>query len=124
MARAQKRPGATSARPRQHVGDDPRVAGHVDDADLEPARQAEVREAEVDRHPAPLLLREAIGVDAGEGSDQGRLAVINMAGRPDHEAHRATPLYATSTASMSVSSSPLKTVRASRQQASFSMRAI
>ncbi len=44
--------------------------------------------------PAPLLLREAIGVDPGQGLHEGRLAVIDVAGRADEKAlhgHRLSP---------------------------------
>jgi hypothetical protein len=63
------------------------VAGHVDDADRFPARQRQPAEAEIDRHLALALFFESIGVDAGQGLDQRRLAVIDVAGGAD-DAHR------------------------------------
>ncbi len=67
----------------QHVLDEALVAGHVDDADLLAAGQAQPGEAEVDGHLPLLLLLEAVGVDAGEGLHQGRLAVVDVAGGAD-----------------------------------------
>ena len=43
------------------------------------------REAQVDRDPPLLLGRQAVGVDPGEGPHQRRLAVVDVAGGPDHE---------------------------------------
>ena len=54
----------------QHVANEARVARNVDDADLPSARQAHVREAEVDRHSAPLLLGEPVRVDAAQRGDE------------------------------------------------------
>ena len=64
---------------REHVADEPLVAGHVDQGDLIIA-QLERREAQVDRDAALLFGRQAIGVDAGQGADQGGLAVVDVAG--------------------------------------------
>src|SRR5437763_7598507 len=80
-------------------------------------------EPEVDRHAPALLLFEAVGIDAGQGLDQGRLSVVDVTSSADDEIHFLTALYAASRASMSVSSSPRSTVRGSMQQASASMRA-
>ena len=67
----------------EHVADELLVAGDVDEPDLAPARQRRPGVAEVDREPAPLLLGEAVGVDAGERDDQRRLAVVDVTGRRD-----------------------------------------
>ena len=61
----------------------PLVSRHVHDADLAPAGQRQPGEAEVDGHAARLLLREAVGVHAGERGDQRGLAVVDMAGGAD-----------------------------------------
>ena len=77
----------------QHVLDEALVPRHVDEADLvvvgEPAG-----EAEVDGDPAPLLLGEAIGVDARQRFDERGLPVIDVAGRADDAsfAHRSGSL--------------------------------
>src|SRR5438477_208910 len=106
----------------QHVANEARVARNVHDADLASARQAHVGEAEVDRHPAPLLLGEPVRVDAGQRGDERRFAVVDVPrGAKDH---LITLLTAASTASRRASSSPFKTVRGSRQHASFSIRAM
>ena len=67
----------------EHVADEVLMAGHVDDADVRATRQREPREAEVDGHAALALLAKPVGVDAGERADERRLAVIDVAGRPD-----------------------------------------
>ena len=110
--------------PGEHVAHEARVAWHVDDADLAPARERHVRESEVDGHAAALLFGEAVRVDAGESRDERGFAVVDVARGADDEAHRLTWLAAASTASIRISSSPLRTVRGSRQHWSFSMRAI
>ena len=74
--------------PGEHVADEPLVPGHVDEPDLAAARQRRPRVAEVDREPAPLLLGEPVGVDAGERDDQRRLAVVDVTRRRD-DAQRA-----------------------------------
>src|SRR5581483_2647711 len=55
----------------EHVGDEVLVAGDVDDADLGAGGQLEPGEAEVDGHAAVALFLEAVGLDAGEGADEG-----------------------------------------------------
>ena len=47
----------------------------IDDAVVE----SEVGVADIDRHPAPPLLRQPVGVDAGQRPQQRRLAVIDVA---------------------------------------------
>jgi hypothetical protein len=61
------------------------VARHVDEAEAQPAAEVERREAELDRDAARLLLGEAIGVDAGQRAHERRLAVVDVAGRAEHE---------------------------------------
>ena len=68
------------AHPGQHVLHEPLVAGHVDDAEGELGAEGQVGEADVDGDPALLLLLQAVGVDAGEGVDEGRLPVVDVAG--------------------------------------------
>ena len=68
----------------QHVADEPLVAGDVDQGQAVGA-QVERGEAQVDRDPALLLGRQTVGVDAGQGADQGRLAVVDVPGRSQHQ---------------------------------------
>ena len=49
------------------------------------ARQGEPGEAEVDGHRPRLLLGQAVGVDAGQRLDEGRFAVVDVAGGADDE---------------------------------------
>src|SRR2546428_1847161 len=106
----------------EHVADEARMSGHIHDSDLAPAGQAQVGEAEVDRHPPPFFLGQPVGVDSGQRRHQRGLAVVDVpCGAQDHF---RTLLTAASTASISSSSSPRSTVRGSMQQASFSMREI
>ncbi len=58
-------------RARKHVADESRMARNVDDADLAPAREAHVGEAEIDRHAALFFLGQPVRVDAGQGGHQG-----------------------------------------------------
>jgi hypothetical protein len=71
-------------RAREHVADEPLVAGDVDEGEASVA-QFDGGEAQVDRDPPPTLVGEPVGVDAGQGPDQGRLAVVDVAGGPQHE---------------------------------------
>ena len=59
-------------RPGDHRAHEALVARHVDDRQPPPRRQLERRVAELDRDPALLLLRQPVGVDAGEGADERR----------------------------------------------------
>ena len=74
---------------REHVLDEPLVARHVHDAHLAPAGQRHPREAEVDGHAAPLLLGEAVRVDARERLHERRLPVVDVACRAD-DVHAAS----------------------------------
>ncbi len=66
---------------REHVRDEALVTRHVDEADLASRGQRAPGVPEIDRQSAPLLLREAIGVDARQPHDQGRLPVVDVARR-------------------------------------------
>ena len=67
----------------EHVVDEALVAGHVDDRHLDAVRQSQPGEAEIDGHAALLFFLEAVGVDAGQGPDERRLAVVDVAGGAD-----------------------------------------
>ena len=73
----------------QHVGEEALVPRHVDKAELGAVGQRRIGEAEIDRQPAPLLLRQAIGVDPGQRLHQRGLAVIDMAGGGEDHGCRA-----------------------------------
>ena len=62
--------------------------GHVDEVDDGPVVEGQVGIADVDRHPAPALLGQPVGVDAGQGPQQRRLAVVDVPGRADDDGHR------------------------------------
>ena len=66
--------------PGQHVVQEAGLPGDVDDPDPLPAGEVQVSKPEVDGHAAPVLLRETVGVDAGQRLDEGGFAVVNMAG--------------------------------------------
>ena len=80
----------------EHVLDEPLVARHVDEREVHvrlcisfggPSR-LEVGEAKVDRDAALLLFLEAVRIGAGEGADEGALAVVDVAcGADDDRAH-------------------------------------
>ena len=69
------------ARPDEHVADQPVVARDVDEVELVAVGQRQVRVADVDRHPAPPLLGQPVGVDPGQRPQQRRLAVVDVARR-------------------------------------------
>ncbi len=69
----------------EHVLDEPLMAGNVDHADSLATWQRQPGEAEIDGHRSRFLLGQAIGIDAGEGFDQRRFAVVDVTGRADHK---------------------------------------
>ena len=83
--------GIDLARPDEHVADQPVVPGDVDEVELGAVGQGEVGVADVDGHPAPALLGQPVGVDPGQGPQQRRLAVVDVAGGPDDDGHPASP---------------------------------
>ena len=88
-----------AAEPSEGVVDEPFVAGHVDEADL-PAVLDHRGEAEVDRDAALLLLFPAVAVDPGQGLDEPRLAVIDVAGGADDEPVGDHPVHEPRSGSM------------------------
>ena len=67
----------------QHILDEIPVPGHVHDADRCAVGEREPGEAQVYRHLPLLLLAEPVGVNAGEGVDEGRFAVIYVTSGAD-----------------------------------------
>src|SRR5581483_3919098 len=63
----------------EHVLDEAHVTRHVDERQLAARRQRRPREPEIDRESPALLLLEPVGVHAGEGVHQRRLAVVDVA---------------------------------------------
>nr|WP_240787078.1 hypothetical protein [Ramlibacter rhizophilus] len=73
-----------------HVAHESLMAGHVDESDQRSPGRRTVGETQVDRDPAGLFLRQPVGVDAGQGAHQQRLAMVDMAGSgDDHDPERA-----------------------------------
>ncbi len=74
---------------REHVGDEPVVARHVDERKLT-AVDLGPREAEIDRQAAALLLGQPVGPHAGQPLHEGGLAVVDVAcgGYRHTRAHR------------------------------------
>ena len=54
------------------------MAGHVDHRQPTAVRELEGRVAEVDRNAARLLLRQPVGVLAGQRPHEPRLAVVDV----------------------------------------------
>ncbi len=73
-----------------HRADEPLVARHVDQREPPPVGQLERRVAEVDRDPALALLRQPVGVLAGQRPHEPGLAVVDVARRADGQRHRAS----------------------------------
>ena len=65
---------------RQHVVQEALVARDVDDPRLDAVVETQVRETEIERHPAQLLLEPAIRIGAGERLDERRFSVIDVSG--------------------------------------------
>ena len=78
------------------------VSGDVDEREAPAVGKFERRIAEVDGDPALLFLGEPIRVLAGEGTDEPRLAVVDVARCSDCQRHVRIP-SATSATSASVS---------------------
>ena len=74
----------------QHVADEPVVARDVDEVDLRPVGERQPGVADVDRHAARPLLGEAVGVDPRERAQERRLAVVDVPGGAEDDAHRGT----------------------------------
>jgi len=79
----------------KHVADEPLMARDIDHARARPVPEGEIREPEVDRDAALLLLLEAVGVLPGERLDQRGLAMVDMTGGADNRmgnlrSHRST----------------------------------
>ena len=72
-------------RPRDHRPDEALVARDVDERQPPPGGQGQRRVAERDGDAALALLREPVGVDAGERADQSGLAVIDVSGGAQRE---------------------------------------
>jgi len=72
-----------AAYPGEHVLDKVTVSRHIHDAHRLAVGEREPGEAQVNRHLPLLLLAQAIGVDAGEGVDEGGFAVIYVPGGAD-----------------------------------------
>ena len=66
----------------QHVADKALVAWNVNKAESNlftaRSREFQVSEAEIDGDSAPLLLFQTVGIDAGQGLDQGGLAMVDV----------------------------------------------
>ena len=63
-----------------HVAHEALVARHVDDAQVPAVGQDQVGEPQFNGDAPELLLFQAVRVDAGEGLDEGALAVVDVAG--------------------------------------------
>ena len=69
----------------EHVGQKALVPRHVDKPEFGAIGQCRIGKPEIDRQPAALFLRQAVGVDPGQRADQKGLAMIDVAGRrQDH----------------------------------------
>ena len=95
--------GVDLPRPDEHVADEPVVTRNVDEVELGSVVQREMGVADVDRHAARPLFRQAVRVDAGQGPEQGGLAVVDVAGGPDDDGHRPFDLGARGLAARSTS---------------------
>ena len=79
-----------AARARKHRVNEALVPRHVHEAGDGAGAQVGIGEAQLDGDAARFLLGQAVAVDAGQGADQRRLAVVDMPGRPDDHASAAS----------------------------------
>src|SRR5204863_5722187 len=111
----------------EHVAHEPVVPRDVDEVELVAVVQSQMRVADVDRHAPPSLLRQAVGVDAGERAEERSLAVVDVTGRADDDGHRrsvaASPVNAVPSAATRRGSSTGSTVRRSTTTPPASARA-
>src|SRR5439155_4923879 len=75
------------ARPDEHVPDEAVMPGDVDEVDLIAVGQAEVRVPDVDRHAAPPLFGQPVGVDPRQRPEERRLAMVDVARSADDDGH-------------------------------------
>src|SRR5881275_2110217 len=68
----------------EHVFDKSLMPGHVDDAEPK-GRHIEDSEADIDGDAPRLFFGQTVAVDTGESLDQGRRAMIDVAGRAEDE---------------------------------------
>ena len=111
--------------PGQHVLHEALMAGHIHDLDGQPIGLLEEGEPQIDGDPARLLLRQAVGVDAGERLDQRGLSVVDVAGGADDDvvsAHQREAARASAMASGGISEGRI--VRQSRRSRSLTTRAM
>ena len=109
-----------AARAGEHGFDEFLVTRHVHHAGTAAVGEVEPREAELDGESPPLLLRQTVGVHAGEGADQRRFSVVDVTGGADDDVlHRS--LSATARTSSSYSSG--RRVRRQSSSRSCAMRA-
>ena len=92
-------------RARDHRPDEPLVPGNVDDREARPVGKLELRVAERDRDPAPLLLGQPVGVGARQRLDEPRLAVVDVPGGPQREPRRRHAARQLSTAAATAATS-------------------
>jgi len=69
---------------REHIVQKAFVAGNVDNARFNAVIEAQMREAQIERHATQTLFDPAIGIGAGERAHQRRLAVVDVAGGADN----------------------------------------
>src|SRR6516164_8673819 len=68
---------------RQHVANETNMAGDIDERQLPARGQRRPGEPKVDGETPRLFHSKAVRVGAGEGEDQRRFAVVDMAGSGD-----------------------------------------
>ncbi len=108
----------------QHVAHEALVARNVDERGDQRRPELGVREAEVDRDAALLLLRKAVGIGAGERAHERALAVVDVARGPDDEGAQRPRQSSRDVVTPNTDSAVLCSLAASARRASFSARAM
>ena len=66
------------------------MAGHIHNSRLKPVVEIQVGKAQLNGNAPLLLLRQAVGVNAGQRLDQHGLSVVHMASGSDNHMFHAS----------------------------------
>jgi hypothetical protein len=88
VGRDNKHDCGNAASSREHVADEEAVTGNINKADAERGSvrrgKFERSKTQVNRNAAAFLFGKAIRINAREGANQRRLAVVNVTSGPDN----------------------------------------
>src|SRR5260221_12742466 len=73
------------------------MAGNIHEVELQIIAEGTVREAQVNGDPAAAFLFPTVGIGAGQGFDEGTLAVVDVTGGAHHHGFPPIEYYALTT---------------------------